>query len=73
MTRNASSDYQLGFREEVSRVSLNIAIQKNICLHKSMIQLIAKLSLPVYNDHPWGPKIVSVVDKWSLFRGPFAL
>ncbi len=24
---------------------------------------------PVYNDHPWDPKIVAVVDKWSLFRG----
>ncbi len=23
----------------------------------------------VYNDHPWDPKIVAVVDKWSLFRG----
>ena len=25
---------------------------------------------PVYNDHPWDPKIVAVVDRWSLFRGP---
>jgi len=24
---------------------------------------------PVYNDHPWDPKIVAVVDSWSLFRG----
>ena len=24
---------------------------------------------PVYNDHPWDPKIVAVVDRWSLFRG----
>ncbi len=23
----------------------------------------------VYNDHPWDPKIVAVVDRWSLFRG----
>ncbi len=23
---------------------------------------------PVYNDHPWDPKIVAVGDKWSLFR-----
>jgi hypothetical protein len=22
----------------------------------------------VYNDHPWDPKIVAVVDRWSLFR-----
>ena len=25
---------------------------------------------PVYND-PWDPKIVTVVDRWSLFRGNF--
>jgi hypothetical protein len=24
---------------------------------------------PVYNDHPWDPEIVAVVDRWSLFRG----
>ncbi len=24
---------------------------------------------PVYNDHPWDPKILAVVDRWSLFRG----
>ncbi len=24
---------------------------------------------PVYNGHPWDPKIVAVVDRWSLFRG----
>ncbi len=23
----------------------------------------------MYNDHPWDPKIVTVVDRWSLFRG----
>ncbi len=22
---------------------------------------------PVYNGHPWDPKIVAVVDRWSLF------
>jgi hypothetical protein len=27
----------------------------------------------VYNDHPRNPKIVSVVDRWSLFRGSFML
>ena len=25
--------------------------------------------LYVHNEHPRDPKIVSVVDKWSLFRG----
>jgi hypothetical protein len=24
---------------------------------------------PVYNGHPWDPKIAVVVDRWSLFRG----
>jgi hypothetical protein len=24
---------------------------------------------PEYNDHPRDPKIVAVVDMWSLFRG----
>ena len=28
---------------------------------------------PVYNDHPWDPKIVAVVDRWSLFRVRFML
>jgi len=26
---------------------------------------------PVYNDHPRDPKFVTVVDRWSLFRGSF--
>jgi hypothetical protein len=24
---------------------------------------------PVYNGHPWDPKIVAVVHRWPLFRG----
>jgi hypothetical protein len=24
---------------------------------------------PVYNDHPWDPKMVAAVDRWLLFRG----
>jgi len=24
---------------------------------------------PVYNNHPWDPKIVAVVDRWSLVLG----
>ena len=27
----------------------------------------------MYNDHPRDPKIVAVVDRWSLFRGSFML
>ncbi len=26
---------------------------------------------PVYNDHPWDPKFVAIVDRWSLFRDRF--
>ncbi len=26
---------------------------------------------PVYNDHTRDPKIVAIVDRWSLFRGHF--
>ncbi len=28
---------------------------------------------PVYNDFPMDPKIVAVVDRWSLFKGSFML
>ncbi len=24
---------------------------------------------PVYNGHPWDPKIEAVVDRWPLFKG----
>ncbi len=27
----------------------------------------------VYNDHPWDPEFVAVIDRWSLFRGSFML
>jgi hypothetical protein len=26
---------------------------------------------PVYNGHPWDPKIEAVVDRWPLFRGVY--
>jgi hypothetical protein len=26
---------------------------------------------PMYSDYNWDPKIVTVIDKWSLFRGSF--
>ncbi len=35
-----------------------------ICKKQSAVKL-------VYNDHPWDPKIVAVVVRWSLFRGNF--
>ncbi len=39
---------------------------------KNEIKLIIFISYtvkPVYNDHPWDPKVVAVVGRWSLFRG----
>jgi hypothetical protein len=36
--------------------------------NKSSIFFATTVKL-VYNDHPWDPKIVAVVDRWSLFRG----
>jgi hypothetical protein len=44
---------------------------------KAMLPFLAEIESliitvkPVYNDHPWDPKIVVVVVKWSLFRGNF--
>ncbi len=32
------------------------------------IELSSTVKL-VYNDHPWDPKKVAVVDRWSLFSG----
>jgi hypothetical protein len=28
---------------------------------------------PVYNDHPWDPEFMAIVDRWSLFRGTLIL
>jgi hypothetical protein len=36
--------------------------------YQQLLQIIVK---PVYNDHPWDPKVVTVVDRWSLFSGSF--
>ena len=33
------------------------------------IKSSASIVKPVYNNHPWGSKIVDVVDRLSLFRG----
>ena len=35
---------------------------------KSYVHFVDTIK-PVFNDHPWDPKIVAVVDSWSLFRG----
>ncbi len=38
-------------------------------LHRFRCYSCASKVKHVYNDHPWDPKIVIVVDRWSLFRG----
>jgi hypothetical protein len=35
----------------------------------STFRSVSLMSKLVYNDHPWDPKIVAVVDRWSLFNG----
>ena len=44
-------------------------IWSNSFLLNHSFSKIANTVKPVYNDHPRDPKIVSVVDRWSLFRG----
>ncbi len=36
--------------------------------YKQTMTTISYTVKPVYNDHPWDPKIVAVVDTWLLFR-----
>ncbi len=36
--------------------------------NRTLVELLCTVK-PLYNDHPWDPKIVSVVDRCSLFRG----
>ena len=37
----------------------------------SFIKAFGYTVKPVYNDYPWDPKIVAVVDRLSLIRGSF--
>ena len=40
----------------------NLLLCTEICQFSSTVK-------PVYNGHPWDPKIEAVVDRWPLFRG----
>ena len=53
------SDLGVAFRASLSFIaqSLEVDIQ-NSCNYTSTVKL-------VYSDHPWDPKIVAVVDRWS--------
>ena len=37
------------------------------------LMIVIDTVIPGYNVHPRDPKIVAVVDRWSLFRGRFML
>ena len=47
------------FRTEISQYSWLFSLSRKKC---STVK-------PAYNDHTWEPKLVAVVDRWSLFRG----
>ncbi len=42
--------------------SLTYILEIQFCLEEKIVKL-------VYNDYPWDPKIVAIVDRWSYDRG----
>ncbi len=55
-----------------------MSILRHISLYVSFFRLCFLLAIfniytvkPVFNDLPWDPKCVAVVDRCSLFRGSF--
>ncbi len=46
-------------------------MSKNLIFAQKTTKLLAYAVKPVYNDHPLDPKIVTVVDRWSLSKGHF--
>ncbi len=48
------------------KIQIKSQIGKLSCLTKKIYTV-----KPEYNDHPWEPKIVAVVYRWSLFRGSY--
>jgi len=59
-----------GLSTEVRRIYFNRFSYR--VYHRFGFNLRDKVK-PVYNDHPRDPKFVTVVDRWSLFRGNFML
>ncbi len=69
------------WRRRHSRHIVNLKKKENmgkwlsITKSGSIVPFLKKINLegstikPVYNDHPLDPKIMAVVDRWSLFRG----
>ncbi len=53
----------------------NLDCSSNPNLRERILHYVCRLNevkdtvKPVYNDHPWDPNTVAVVDRWSLFRG----
>jgi len=56
-------------------VWLKGTIQLTLLVHttRSYTKVLCYTVKLVYNDHPWDPKFVVIVDRWSLFRGKFML
>jgi hypothetical protein len=52
-------------------LSLSLSLKSIIVPRISSFKIVLNLSTfkPLYNDHPWDPKIVVVVDRWSLLKG----
>ncbi len=46
-------------------------MSKNLIFAQKMTKLLSYAVKPVYYGHPWDPKIVTVVDRWSLSKGHF--
>ena len=55
------------------KILIKVFFQKEFFGKILLKMFFSKTSLntvePMYNNHPWYPKIVVVVDSWSLFRG----
>ncbi len=49
----------------INFVKLYLKLKESLLSLKIYLYIIK----PVYNGQPWDPKIVAVVDRWSLFRG----
>jgi len=52
------------------QIMLMIKIQVKVRIKKYWLYFFFLNTVkPVYNGHPWDPKIEAVVDSWLLFRG----
>jgi len=73
-TRLVTNDYSGHHVVELFVVDLAVAVDVGFVDQLygiSSINLVSVINTakPAYNDCPWDPKIVAVVDSWSFFRG----